>query len=132
MKERCRKAGVEYEGPQENEDYLLSSVDREEKERAQEFTKNRRQMLNDRISRAYERERNDDDKLRETICGKPCDGDPNKRQQHVCAVCDTVRIGSKKLTSMSEEELILLNETRIGLGAFQEHYGIELHPELVR
>ena len=39
LKERCRKAGVKYKGPQENEDYLLSSVDREEKERAQEFTK---------------------------------------------------------------------------------------------
>ena len=131
LKERCRKAGVEYEGSQENEDYLLSSVDREEKERAQEFTNKRREMLEKRISRAYERERKDDDKYREIIWGKPYKNDPNKRKQHVCAVCDTVRIGSKELTSMSEEEL-LSKETRIGLGAFREHYGIELHPELVR
>ena len=131
MKERCRKARVEYEGPQENEDYLLSSVDREEKERAQEFTKNRRLMLDNRISRAYERERKKDDKRREIILGKPYENDPNRRKQHVCAVCDTVRIGSKELTSMSEEEL-LSKETRIGLGAFQEHYGIELYPDLVR
>ena len=33
MKEKCRNAGVKYEGPGENEDYLLGSVDREEKER---------------------------------------------------------------------------------------------------
>ena len=31
-KEKCRKAGVTYEGPRKNEDYLLDSVNREEKE----------------------------------------------------------------------------------------------------
>ena len=131
LKEECRNAGVNYEGPQENEDYLLESVNREEKEKADNLTDIRRRRLRKRNSRKYERERKDDDERRETILGKPCDGDPNKRQQHVCAVCDTVRIGSKKLTSMSEEEL-LSKETCIGLGAFQEHYGIELHPDLVR
>ena len=127
-KEECRKAGVNYEGPRKNEDYLLSSVNREEKEMADNVTGIRRDRLRKRIDRGYERERKDDDEHREIIWGK---GDPNKRQQHVCAVCDTVRIGSKKLTSMSEEEL-LSQETRIGLGAFREHYGIELHPDLVR
>ena len=130
LRERCRKAGVEYEGPQENEDCLLSSVDREEKERAQEITHNRRQKLDNRINREYKRRRMIDDNGRKATVCEPCDGDPNKRQQHVCAVCDTVRIGSKKLTSMSKEEL-LSQETRIGLGAFKEHYGIELHPDLV-
>ena len=71
------------------------------------------------------------DKGREVRVGALCDNDPNKPQQQVCTVCDTVRIGSKELTSMSKKEL-LSNETRIGLGAFQEHYGIELHPDLVR
>ena len=131
LKEECRNAGVEYEGPHENEDYLLGSVDKEEKENAHNVTEIRRHRLRTRCKREYERERKDDDERRETIWGKSCDGDPNRRQQHVCAVCDTVRIGSKKLTSMSKEEL-LSNETRIGLGAFQEHYGIELHPDLVR
>ena len=131
MKEKCRKAGVNYEGPQKNEDYLLGSVNREEKEKADNVTEIRRNKLNMRCKRAYERERKYDDKCREIIWGKPYKNDPNKRKQHVCAVCDTVRIGSKELTSMSEEEL-LSKETRIGLGAFQEHYGIELHPDLVR
>ena len=31
LKEKCRNAGVNYEGPRKNEDYLLSSVDRERK-----------------------------------------------------------------------------------------------------
>ena len=98
---------------------------------AHNFTKIRRDRLRKHVSREYERERKKDDKHREIIWGKPYNNDPRKRKQHVCAVCDTVRIGSKELTSMSEEEL-LSNETRIGLGAFQEHYGIELHPDLVR
>ena len=131
LKEKCRNAGVEYEGPQENEDYLLGSVDKEEKEKAHKFTDIRRNRLRKRNSREYERERKDDDKRREIVWGKPYNNDPRKQKQHVCAVCDTVRIGSKELTSMSEEEL-LSKETRIGLGAFQEHYGIELHPDLVR
>ena len=131
LKEECRKARVNYEGPRKNEDYLLESVTREEKEKAHNFTVMRRKRLRMRCKREHERERKEDDKRREIIWNKPCDGDPNRRQQHVCAVCDTVRIGSKKLTSMSKEEL-LSNETRIGLGAFQEHYGIELHPDLVR
>ena len=131
MKEKCRKAGVNYEEPQKNEDYLLGSVNREEKEKADNFTDNRRSMLHMRCKREYERERKKDDKRREIIWGKAYNNDPRKRKQHVCAVCDTVRIGSKELTSMSEEEL-LSKETRIGLGAFQEHYGIELHPDLVR
>ena len=131
MKEICRKAGVNYEGPQKNEDYLLGSVNREEKEKADNFTDNRRSMLHMRCKREYEQERKKDDKRREIIWGKAYNNDPRKRKQHVCAVCDTVRIGSKELTSMSEEEL-LSKETRIGLGAFQEHYGIELHPDLVR
>ena len=131
MKEECHNAGVEYKGPQENEDYLLGSVDKEEKENAHNVTEIRRDRLRTRCKREYERERKDDDKYREIIWGKSYENDPNRRKQHVCAVCDTVRIGSKELTSMSEEEL-LSNETRIGLGAFQEHYGIELHPDLVR
>ena len=110
---------------------MLGSVDREEKKRAHKFTEIRRDRLNHRCKRKYERERKDDDECRETVWGKPYKNDPRKQKQHVCAVCDTVRIGSKELTSMSEEEL-LSKETRIGLGAFQEHYGIELHPDLVR
>ena len=54
----------------------------------------------------------------------------NFLQQPVCAVCDTVRIGCKELIPMSREEL-LSNETRIGLGSFENHYDIRLHPELV-
>ena len=131
LKEECRNAGVDYEGPQENEDYLLESVNREEKKMAHRSTDIRRNRLDKRCKREYERERKKDDKRREIIWGKPYNNDPRKRKQHVCAVCDTVRIGSKELTSMSEEEL-LSKETRIGLGAFQEHYGIELHPDLVR
>ena len=48
----------------------------------------------------------------------------------MCAVCDTVRIGCKELTPMSQEEL-LSKETRISLGSFEEHYDMRLHPELV-
>ena len=95
---------------------MLDSVDKEEEERAKKITERRRDMLRKRISRNMERINNND---------------PNKRQQHVCTVCDTVRIGSKKLVAMSREEL-LSKETRIGLGSFQEHYEMELHPELVR
>ena len=57
LKEKCRKAGVNYEGPQKNEDYLLGSVNREEKEKADNFTDNRRSMLHMRCKRGYERER---------------------------------------------------------------------------
>ena len=46
--------------------------------------------------------------------GDSCNDDPNNRQQHVCAVCNTVKISSKKLTSMSKKEL-LSKETHIGL-----------------
>ena len=53
LKKKCGKAGVKYEGPRENEDYLLGSVDRKEKERAQEFTNKRREMLEKRIKRKY-------------------------------------------------------------------------------
>ena len=130
-KEKCRKAGVKYEGPRENEDYLLGSVDREEKKMAHKFTDIRRDKLNHRCKRRNEQMESFMDKGRNVTVCKPCDNDPNKQQQHVCAVCDTVRIGSKELTSMSEEEL-LSKETRIGLGAFQEDYGIELHPDLLR
>ena len=42
LKKKCDKAGVEYEGPQENEDYLLGSVDKEENEKADNFTEIRR------------------------------------------------------------------------------------------
>ena len=54
-----------------------------------------------------------------------------KLQLPVCAVCDTVGIGSKELTSMSKEEL-LSKETRISLGSFEEHYDMKLHPDLVK
>ena len=57
LKEKCRKAGVNYEEPQENEDYLLGSVNREEKEKADNFTDNRRSMLHMRCKREYEREK---------------------------------------------------------------------------
>ena len=87
--------------------------------------------LEKRIKRGNEQTEKTMNKGREVRVGALCDNDPNKLQQQVCAVCDTVRIGSKELTSMSKKEL-LSNETRIGLGAFQEHYGIELHPDLVR
>ena len=102
-KKECCKARVDYEGPQENEDYLLGSVDREEKKMAHRFTDIRRNRLDKRCKREYERERKGDDKRREIIWGKPYNNDPNKQKQHVCAVCDTVRIGSKELTSMSKK-----------------------------
>ena len=60
-KEECRKAGVNYEGPQKNEDYLLGSVNREEKKKAHKFTEIRRDRLRKRISRKYKRERKSDD-----------------------------------------------------------------------
>ena len=69
--EKCRKAGVEYEGPQENEDYLLGSVNREEKEKADNVTKIRRSMPRMRCKREYERERKIDDRGREAVVGKP-------------------------------------------------------------
>ena len=50
--EKCRKAGVKYDGPGKNEDYLLGSVDIEEKERALKVTENRRDMLRKRINRS--------------------------------------------------------------------------------
>ena len=78
LKEICRKAGVNYEGPQKNEDYLLGSVNREEKEKADNFTDIRRRRLRMRSSREYERERKDDDKCREMIWGKAYENDPNK------------------------------------------------------
>ena len=102
-KEKCRKAGVEYKGPEENEDYLLGSVNEEEKEMAHNFTEIRRDRLRKRISREYERERKDDDKRREIVWGKPYNNDPKKQKQHVCAVCDTLRIVSKELTSMAKK-----------------------------
>ena len=55
----------------------------------------------------------------------------DKLQWPVCAVCDTVGLGSKELTSMSKEEL-LSKETRISLGSFEEHYDMKLHPDLVK
>ena len=54
LKEKCRKAGVNYEGPQKNEDYLLGSVNREEKEKADNFTDNRRSMLHMRCKREHD------------------------------------------------------------------------------
>ena len=89
-KEKCCKAGVEYEGPQENEDYLLSSVEKEEKGRAEEVTQKRRKRVRTRCKRENERAEKTMDKGREVRVGAFCDNDPNKRQQQVCAVCDTV------------------------------------------
>ena len=110
---------------------MLYSADREEKKRAVKNTEIRRHKLRMRCKRENERtEKNMDKGRNDTVC-KPCNGDPNKRQQHVCAVCYTVKIGSKNITSMLKEEH-LSKGTRIGLGAFQEHYQIELHPELIR
>ena len=88
LKEECRKAGVNYEGPQENEDYLLGSVNREEKEKAHNFTDIRRRRLRKRSSREYERERKDDDKRRETVWGKPYKNDP-RNESSMCARCAT-------------------------------------------
>ena len=79
-KEKSRKAGVEYEGPEENEDYLLGSVNREEKEMAHELSDIRRDRLRMRINREYERETRDDDKRREIVWGKPYKNDPRKRK----------------------------------------------------
>ena len=56
---------------------------------------------------------------------------PDVLKWPVCAVCDTVGLGSKKLTSMSREEL-LSKETRISTGSFEEHYDMKLHPDLVK
>ena len=49
--EKCHKAIVNYDGPQQGEDYLLDSVDIEEKERADKATEKRRDMLPQRIKR---------------------------------------------------------------------------------
>ena len=49
--EKCHKAIVNYDGPQQGEDYLLDSVDIEEKETADMATQRRRDMLCQRIRR---------------------------------------------------------------------------------
>ena len=54
LEEGCRKAGVKYDGPGKNEDYLLGSVDIEEKERALNVTQNRRIKLGMRINRSQQ------------------------------------------------------------------------------
>ena len=89
LKERCRKAGVSYEGPQKNEDYLLGSVNREEKEKADNFTDIRRKRLRMRISKEYERERKSDD----ISAGKPFGASLTKmipeNESSMCARCAT-------------------------------------------
>ena len=52
LKEKCRKAFVKYDESGQDEDYLLSSVDIEEKERAKKVTQNRRDKLRKRIRRS--------------------------------------------------------------------------------
>ena len=89
LKKKCDKAGVEYEGPRENEDYLLGSVEKEEKERTEKLTNKRRKKLKERIKRGNERTEKTMNKGREVRVGALCDNDPNKRQQQVCAVCNT-------------------------------------------
>ena len=82
-------AGVQYEGPGQDEDYLLGSVDEEEKEKAHNATQKRWDMLRKRINR--ERERTNKIREKATKCIAPwmikegC----NFLQQPVCAVCDT-------------------------------------------
>ena len=49
--EKCHKTIVNYDGPQQDEDYLPDSVDIEEKERADMATERRRDMLGQRIKR---------------------------------------------------------------------------------
>ena len=129
LKEKCRKAFVKYDEPGQDEDYLLGSGDIEEEEKAKKATYKRRNKLRKRISREWARHQCILDEARKAAFGFCFTGDD--LQWPVCAVCDTVGIGSKKLTSMSKEEL-LSKETRISTGSFEEHYDMKLHPDLVK
>ena len=109
---------------------MLGSVDEEEKKRAEDITRIRRDMLRTRIKRYRDRIKKCREKATKCILNEYLKDGRYVLEQPVCAVCDTVKIGSKELVAMSREEL-LSKETRIGLGSFQEHYEMELHPELV-
>ena len=63
-KEKCWKAGAKYEGPQQDEDYSLGSVDLEEKKRAEKATEKRR----GRLSKRFNRSRNVDTSQQVLIC----------------------------------------------------------------
>ena len=58
-------------------------------------------------------------------------GDANRHRATVCVVCDEIIFGMEPIQNISKSRL-LDNETRLCVSQYEEHFGIELHPELVR
>jgi hypothetical protein len=58
-------------------------------------------------------------------------GDLNKHRANVCVVCDEIIFGMEPVQNISKARL-LENDTRLCVSQYEQHFGIQLHPELVR
>ena len=58
-------------------------------------------------------------------------GDVNKQKANVCVVCDQIIFGAEPVRRLTKA-CLLENSERLCVSQYQQHFGIELHPELVR
>ena len=58
-------------------------------------------------------------------------GDVNKQKANVCVVCDEIIFGAEPVRRLTKA-CLLENSERLCVSQYQQHFGIELHPELVR
>ena len=58
-------------------------------------------------------------------------GDVNKQKANVCVVCDEIIFGAEPVRRLTKA-CLLENSERLCVSQYQQHFGIQLHPELVR
>jgi hypothetical protein len=68
-----------------------------------------------------------DELLKATAVG----GDINKQRANVCVCCDQIIFGFEPVKQLSKGQL-LENSTRLCVSQYKQHFGIQLHPELVQ
>jgi hypothetical protein len=64
----------------------------------------------------------------ETTC---VGGDPSKQQARVCVICDQIIFEMEPMKHVTKT-CLLENDTRLCVSQYEQHFGIQLHPELVR
>ncbi len=68
-----------------------------------------------------------DELLQATAVG----GDINKQRANVCVCCDQIIFGFEPVKQLKKGQL-LENSTRLCVSQYEQHFGIQLHPELVQ
>jgi hypothetical protein len=58
-------------------------------------------------------------------------GDINKQKANVCVVCDQIIFAAEPVRRLTKA-CLLENSERLCISQYQQHFGIQLHPELVR